>query len=102
MERPIYRGIFVFEYTKNFFGDLRGIKCEKKYDNLWQIRAELESLIRGHSLRVGGAQSLAAGGASIVEMQTAGRWRATGDAGPLCTGQLAARGAVARVRYGRG
>ena len=31
--------------------------------------------IRGHSLRVGGAQSLAAGGASIVEMQTACRWQ---------------------------
>ena len=25
---------------------LRGIKCEKKYDNLWQIRAELAEIIR--------------------------------------------------------
>ena len=28
-------------------GNLREIECEKEYDSLWQIRAELESLIRG-------------------------------------------------------
>ena len=33
----------------------------------------IEGRVSGHSLRVGGAQSLAAGGASLVEMQTAGR-----------------------------
>ena len=37
--------------------------------------AEAEGRVSGHSLRVGGAQSLAAAGASIVEMQTAGRWQ---------------------------
>lgn len=25
--------------------NLRGITCDKEYDNLWQLRAELESLI---------------------------------------------------------
>ena len=35
----------------------------------------IEGRVSGHSLRVGGAQSLAAGGASLVEMQTAGRWQ---------------------------
>ena len=35
----------------------------------------IEGRVSGHSLRVGDAQSLAAGGASIVEMQTAGRWQ---------------------------
>ena len=49
-----------------------------------------------------GAQSLAAGGASIVEMQTAGRWQSPAMPGHYARGQLAARGAVARVRYGRG
>ena len=58
--------------------------------------------VSGHSLRVGGAQSLAAGGASIVEMQTAGRWQSPAMPGHYARGQLAARGAVARVRYGRG
>ena len=31
--------------------------------------------VSGHSLRVGSAQSLAAAGASVVDMQTAGRWK---------------------------
>ena len=53
-------------------------------------------------LRVGGAQSLAAGGASLVEMQTAGRWQSPAMPGHYARGQLTARGAVARVRYGRG
>ena len=62
----------------------------------------IEGRVSGHSLRVGGAQSLAAGGASIVEMQTAGRWQSPAMPGHYARGQLAARGAVARVRYGRG
>ena len=28
---------------------LRGIKCKKEYDRLWQLRTELESLIQGKS-----------------------------------------------------
>ena len=43
-----------------------------------------------------------AGGASIVEMQTAGRWQSPAMPGHYARGQLAARGVVARVRYGRG
>ena len=62
----------------------------------------IEGRVSGHSLRVGGAQSLAAGGASIVEMQTAGRWQSPAMPGHYARGQLAARGAVARGRYGRG
>ena len=42
-------------------------------------------------------ESLAAAGASVVEMQTAGRWR---DAAHYARGALAGRGAVARLRYG--
>ena len=51
-----------------------------------------------------GAAAVAAnaGGASIVEMQTAGRWQSPAMPGHYARGQLAARGAVARVRYGRG
>ena len=62
--------------------------------------AGIEGRVSGHSLRVGGAQSLAAGGASIVEMQTAGRWSSPSMPGHYARGQLAARGAVARLRYG--
>ena len=63
--------------------------------------ADLQGLFSGHSLRVGAAQSLAAGGASLVEMQTAGRWQSPAMPGHYARGQLAARGAVARLRYGR-
>ena len=59
----------------------------------------LEGSVSGHSLRVGGAQSLAAGGASLAEMQTAGRWESPSMPGHYARGQLAARGAVARIRY---
>ena len=62
----------------------------------------IEGRVSGHSLRVGGAQSLADGGASLVEMQTAGRWQSPAMPGHYARGQLAARGAVARIRYGRG
>ncbi len=37
--------------------------------------AEVDGRVSGHSLRVGSAQSLANAGASLVEMQVAGRWR---------------------------
>lgn len=36
-------------------------------------QAGIEGRISGHSLRVGSAQSLASAGASVVEMQHAGR-----------------------------
>ena len=61
----------------------------------------LEGGVSGHSLRVGGAQSLAAAGASIAEMQTAGRWTSPAMPGHYARGQLAARGAGARIRYDR-
>ena len=38
--------------------------------------------------------------ASITDMQTAGRWKSADMPGYYCRGQLAGRGAVARLRYG--
>ena len=64
--------------------------------------AGVEGRVSGHLLRVGGAQSLAAAGASVVEMQVAGRWESVTMPGRYASGQLAARGAVAKFRYGRG
>ncbi len=58
--------------------------------------------VSGHSLRVGGAQSLAAGGASLPEMQTAGRWESPQMPGHYARGQLATKGAVARIKYPHG
>ena len=62
--------------------------------------AGVKGRISGHSLRVGSAQSLASAGASLVEMQLAGRWRSPAMPGRYARGQLAKRGAVARLRYG--
>ena len=63
--------------------------------------AGVEGRVSGHSMRVGAAQSLAAAGASVVEMQVAGRWHSPAMPGRYARGELAARGAVARLRYGR-
>ena len=63
--------------------------------------ADLQGRFSGHSLRVGSAQSLAASGASLVEMQTAGRWQSPAMPGHYARGEFAARGAVARLRYGK-
>ena len=63
--------------------------------------ADLQGSFSGHSLRVGSAQSLAAQGASLVEMQTAGRWQSPAMPGHYARGEFAARGAVARLRYGK-
>ena len=56
--------------------------------------------VSGHSLRVGSAQTLAEKGASLVELQTAGRWRSPSMPGLYVRGQEASRGAVARLRGG--
>ena len=63
--------------------------------------AGVEGRVSGHSLRVGAAQSLAAAGATVVEMQVAGRWQSPAMPGRYARGELATRGAVARLRYGR-
>ena len=56
--------------------------------------------VRGHSLRVGSAQSLASRGASLVAMQQAGRWNDPSMPSHYAKAELAARGAVAKLRYG--
>ena len=61
--------------------------------------AGIEGRVSGHSLRVGSAQSLAAAGASLVEMQTAGRWGSPAMPARYTRSESAARGAVARLRY---
>ena len=62
--------------------------------------AGVDGRVSGHSLRVGSAQSLADAGASLVEMQVAGRWRSPVMPALYAQGQLSKQGAVARLRYG--
>ena len=60
-------------------------------------RANLPGNFSGHSPRVGMAQDLAANGASLVEMQQAGRWRRPEMPGLYTRNQSAERGAVAKL-----
>lgn len=54
----------------------------------------------GHSLRIGSAQSLAERGASLVEMQHAGRWTSPRMPALYSRRTAAAKSAVARLRHG--
>ena len=62
--------------------------------------ADIEGRVSGHSLRVDSAQSLVGHGATIVEMQIAGRWSSPQMPGHYARAQLAGQGAVLRLRYG--
>ncbi len=64
--------------------------------------AGIEGFISGHSLRVGSAVSLAKAGASVIDMQNAGRWKSPQMPAHYARAQEAERGAVARYRYKKG
>ena len=67
----------------------------------WATAAGIEGFISGHSLRVGSAVSLAQSGATLVDMQTAGRWGDPKMPAHYAKAELAERGAVARFFYGK-
>ena len=67
----------------------------------WAELAGVEGFISGHSLRVGSAVSLAQAGASVVDMQVAGRWKSSTMPAHYAKAELAERGAIARFRYGK-
>lgn len=57
--------------------------------------------VSGHSLRVGSAISLARAGASLVELQQAGRWKSPEMPARYTRGESVRRGPVARLRHGQ-
>ena len=63
--------------------------------------ADVEGFISGHSLRVGSAVSLAQAGATIVDMQVAGRWKSSQMPAHYAKAELAERGAIARFKDGK-
>ena len=67
----------------------------------WAKEAGIKGFISGHSLRVGTAVSLAQSGATLVDMQTAGRWGDPKMPAHYAKAELAERGAVARFFYGK-
>ncbi|MYF99518.1 tyrosine-type recombinase/integrase [Candidatus Poribacteria bacterium] len=60
--------------------------------------AGVEGFISGHSLRVGSAVALAQAGASVVEMQVAGRWKSAQMPAHYAKSELAERGAIAKYK----
>ena len=64
--------------------------------------AGVDGFISGHSLRVGSAVSLAQAGATVIDMQNAGRWKSPNMPAHYAKAEIAERGAVARFFYGRG
>ena len=68
----------------------------------WAKLAGVEGFISGHSLRVGSAVSLAQAGASVVDMQVAGRWKSSQMPAHYAKAELAERGAIARFKERKG
>lgn len=63
--------------------------------------AGVKGFISGHSLRVGSAVSLAQAGASVVDMQVAGRWKSSQMPAHYAKSEIAERGAIARYKDGK-
>ena len=63
--------------------------------------AGVDGFISGHSLRVGSAVSLAQAGATVVDMQVAGRWKFSQMPAHYAKAELAERGAIARFKDGK-
>ena len=63
--------------------------------------AGIAGFISGHSLRVGSAVSLAQAGASVVDMQVAGRWDSPAMPAHYAKAGLAEQNAIARFKYGK-
>ena len=63
--------------------------------------AGVDGFISGHSLRVGSAVSLAQAGATVVDMQVAGRWKSSQMPAHYAKAELAERGAIAQFKDGK-
>ena len=61
-------------------------------------RVGLTDKVSGHSLRIGTTVSLAQAGASLVDIQVAGRWKDPGMPAHYARAQLSERGAIARFK----
>ena len=93
--RRIVRGDHIQETRLTANGARRAIKA-------WADVAGIDGFISGHSLRVGSAVSLAQAGASVVELQGAGRWKSPQMPAHYARVEEAEKGAVARYRYKKG
>ncbi len=62
---------------------------------------DVSSAPSSHSFRIGSAQSLVRRGATLPQLQTAGRWKSPSMPAAYCRNEAAASGAMARLRYNR-
>ena len=83
-------------------GGRLGVRSIRRIIQRRAADAGVTGRVSGHSLRVGAAQSLAAAGAGLVELQQAGGWQAPTMPAHYARHQLAARGAGAKLRYQAG
>ncbi len=60
--------------------------------------AGVDGFISGHSLHVGSAVSLAKAGASVVDLQVAGRWKNSQMPAHYARAEMAERGTIARFK----
>ena len=65
-------------------------------------QAGIKGFISSHSLRVGSAVSLARNGASLVQMQNAGRWKDSKMPAHYTESEQAEQGAIAQLRNNKG
>lgn len=87
-------------WQKHITSDRLSVNGARNAIKRWASEAEVQGYISGHSLRVGSAVSLAQAGASVVDMQTAGRWKDTKMPAHYARAELAERGAISRFKYG--
>ena len=64
-------------------------------------RVGIVDKVSGHSLRIGSATSLAKAGATLVDMQVAGRWKSSQMPAHYAKSELAERSAIARFKDGK-
>ena len=92
--RRIHRGDHIINSRLTIDGARKTIKRRAR-------EAGVEGVISGHSLRIGSAVSLAQAGASVVDMQVAGRWKSPRMPAHYARAELAERGGIARFKYGK-
>lgn len=73
-------------------------ECKTPYYQEKRDKSRCGGVYFGHSLRVGSAVSLAQAGASVVDMQVAGRWKSSQMPAHYARAEIAERGAIARYK----
>ena len=97
-EGPLFRWI---RRGDNIAGTRLTIDGVRKIIQRRAREAGVEGKISGHSLRIGSTVSLAQAGASVVNMQVAGRWKSPQMPAHYARAELIEQGAIARFKYGK-